>query len=206
MKDYKTYAFDMDLTLLDTLETSTIAYRAAIELMNCVFEPSKVVYMLSTPLTTTYDELENPTKPYKDFLDEFVRVARETFLSGSHFYKDSLEVLKLLYSEGKTLAIVTNRDSRVVIDILKQEGILHYFSSIITCDKVKNLKPNPEPILKCLEETNTCKEDFVYIGDAKNDWMSACNAGVDFIAIERYNNCQFDAKTKVHSLLDIKKD
>ena len=204
MKNYKTYAFDMDLTLLDTIETSNKAYKAALEKVGGVFDKDKVVYMLSTPLTTTYSEIENPTQPYEVFLNEFVEVARDTFLNGSHFYDDALRIIETLYKEGKTLAIVTNRDSRVVIEVLKKAGIFHCFKSIITCDKVTNLKPDPEPILKCLEETESSKEEFVYIGDAKNDWMAACNAGVDFIACERYDNCKFGAKTKVHSLLDIK--
>jgi len=204
MKNYKTYAFDMDLTLLDTIETSNAAYKASIEKVGGVFDKDKVVYMLSTPLTTTYEEIDNPNQPYEVFLKEFVDVARETFLDGSHFYDDASKIIETLYKEDKTLAIVTNRDSKVVKEVLTKAGILHYFKSIITCDKVKNLKPNAEPILKCLEETGSTKEDFVYIGDAKNDWMSACNAGVDFIACERYDNCKFDAKIKVHSLLDIK--
>lgn len=205
MKQYRAYAFDMDLTLLNTLETAIITYNAAFSAAGVKFNEEEVVRHLSIPLRDSYAEIKNPKGVYNDFLNAFVETSRETFLDKSKFYDDALEVLDKLYKDGYKLGIVTNRDMLVIESVLNKAGIRHYFSSIVTVDRVTKLKPDAEPVNLCLKELGVNKDEMVFIGDAKNDWMSAVNAGVDFIAIERYDNCKYDAKVKVHSLLDILK-
>lgn len=202
MKDYKVYAFDMDLTLLDTIETSKYAYKAS---MGDEYDENKVVNYLAVPLSTTYEEMKHFNGSYDDFVLLFKTAARESFLSGAHFYPDALEIIVKLHKMNKKLAIITNRDTKVVIDILKKEQIYDYFSSIITVDRVSKLKPDPEPMYLCLKECECNKEDMVYIGDAKNDYLSATRAGIDFVAVERYNNCNFEAKIKINNLNELLK-
>lgn len=200
MKKHSLIAFDMDLTILDTLETSKAAYRHAFESIGKTFDDETVVHNLSLPLADTFANIGDSTLDYKTFFDAFISKAAETFLDGSCFYDDAIETIKRLKTNGKTLAIVTNRPMPVVLMALNKAGLSSYFSSIITSDKIAKLKPNPDPIYMCLEETGFKKEDMVYIGDAKNDWMAAVNAGVDFIAVERYNNCAFPADQKIGNL------
>ena len=85
----------------------------------------------------------------------------------------------------------------------KQTILKDCVSSIVTCDRVKKLKPDAEPILKCIEELNVNTNNACYIGDAYNDMCAASSAGVDFIAIERYNNCAFNTEMKVRDLTEI---
>ncbi len=203
MEKHSLIAFDLDLTLLDTLETSKLAYRHAFESIGKTFDDDTVVHNLSLPLADTFANIGDPTLDYKTFFDAFISKAAETFLDGSHFYDDAIDAIKHLKADGKTLAIVTNRPMPVVLLALEKAGLSSYFSSIITSDKISKLKPNPDPIYMCLEETGFKKEDMVYIGDARNDWMAAVNTGVDFIAVERYNNCAFPAKKKIENLAEL---
>ena len=39
---------------------------------------------------------------------------------------------------------------------------------------------DPEPLLKCIENSNVSKEEVIYIGDALSDQQSSINAGIDF--------------------------
>ncbi len=203
MKDYKLYAFDLDLTLLDTIETSKIAYKAAFAAIGKTFDEGDVVRQLSISLQESFVEFNDPALSYQDYFDTFIDTARKTFLDHSHFYSDVFDVIKVLKAKGRTLAIITNRDGMVVELSLQKAGLLNYFSSIITSTNCHVLKPKPDPIYACLKETGVSKNDFVYFGDAKNDWMAAKNAGVDFVAVERYSNCKFPAEAKIHSLKEI---
>lgn len=203
MKDYKLIAFDLDLTLLDTLETSKQAYRHAFKSIGKTFDDETVVHNLSLPLSETFAEFNDQTIEYKTFFDAFISKARETFQDGSHFYDDAVKAIKHFKNAGKTLAIITNRPLPVVMLCLEKAGLTSYFTSFVTSDKITKLKPNPDPIYMCLDETGFDKEDMVYFGDAKNDWLAATSAGVDFVAVERYDNCNYPSDLKIHSFLEI---
>ncbi|MDY2575040.1 MAG: HAD family hydrolase, partial [Bacilli bacterium] len=168
------------------------------------FDESTVTHHLAIPLTSSYKEFEKEAKgPYNLFLETFKKAANETFAVDSKIYDDALELIKHLLTKNVKLGIVTNREIRNVLDILKGTEIGNVFDSIITCDVVTNLKPDPEPIIKCLEQLNLNSDEVVYIGDAKNDYLASKNANVDFICIERYNNCDFSCENIIHSLKEI---
>lgn len=204
MKEYKAYIFDMDLTLLDTITSAKKSYIAAFKVVGIDFDESTVTHHLAIPLTSSYKEFEKEAKgPYNLFLETFKKAANETFAVDSKIYDDALELIKHLLTKNVKLGIVTNREIRNVLDILKGTEIGNVFDSIITCDVVTNLKPDPEPIIKCLEQLNLNSDEVVYIGDAKNDYLASKNANVDFICIERYNNCDFSCENIIHSLKEI---
>lgn len=204
MKEYKAYIFDMDLTLLNTIISATKSYDLAFKKIGIKFDKSTVTHHLSIPLTASYDEFKNEAKgSFKMFFDEFKKITNETLSVDSTIYDDAIVLISHLLKKGVKLAIVTNRESKNVKDILKGSKIENVFDSIITCDCVSNLKPDPEPINKCLEQLKLKSNEALYIGDAKNDYLAAKNANVDFVCISRYNNCDFDCEIKVHSLMEL---
>ena len=204
MKKYKAYIFDMDLTLLDTITSAKKSYTAAFKEIGITFDVTTVTHHLAIPLTSSYKEFEKEAKgPYSLFLETFKRVANETFAVDSKIYTDALDLIKHLLTKNVKLGIVTNREIKNVLDILRGTEIENVFNSIITCDVVTNLKPDPEPINKCLEQLKLNCDEVVYIGDAKNDYLASKNANVDFICVERYNNCNFTCENKINSLKEI---
>ncbi|MDD6302093.1 MAG: HAD-IA family hydrolase [Bacillales bacterium] len=203
MKEYEFYIFDMDLTLLNTLKTAELSYTAAFKALGLEFDKNSIVHHLSISLEETFKELNNPSFSYEIFFTSFQKKAIETMVEYSHIYEDGLNVIRKLKEKGKTLGIVTNRDQKVVYAVLEHAHIKDLFSTIITFNDVKNLKPDPEPILTCIKRANFDVKNSVYIGDAKNDYIASNKAGIDFIAIERYNNCTFSCPTIIHSLEEL---
>ena len=204
MKDYKAYIFDMDLTLLNTLISSKKSYEYAYKKMGLVFDEFSLTHHLSISLSETYYELDNPCGTREQFIEYFRECAAETFAEDSFFYEDGIALIQELKKKGKIIGIVTNREYENVMNMIsKDQRMQGVVSSIITCDKVKFLKPDPEPIKKCLEELHLEPSEAVYIGDAKNDMVASERANVDFICVERYNNCTFECETIVHDLREI---
>jgi len=203
MKRYKAYIFDMDLTLLNTLVSANKAYKAGFQAIGISYDESTVTHHLSIPLTGSYDECINPTGDFETFRTAFVNVADQTLVNDSFFYEDSLRLINRLVKLGAKLGVVTNRDYNNVCKILEKAGIRQYFETIVTSDRVKELKPSKEPILLALKELGVTNKEAVYIGDAKNDYLAATNASVDFISIERYNNCNFNPPIVVKSFDEI---
>lgn len=90
------------------------------------------------------------------------------------------ELLTLL--EGKISGIITQTHQRVARRFLKAVGFLDLFDTIVSSDRVKNIKPHPEPIFRALEEIGECPA--TYIGDSEADERAALSAGIDFYHVE----------------------
>lgn len=198
MKDYKAYIFDMDLTLLNTLESAFLSYSKGYEAVGLKFDEKTLTHHLSIPLTSTYEEMGENKGKFEDFYEAFKQTSRETFLM-SKIYDDALIYIKYLYNKGKKIGIVTNRESRNVFAITDREGITNLFTSVVTSDRLSILKPNPDPILKALQELDVNPDEAIYFGDAKNDYIASKSANVDFICIERYHNCDFECDVIINS-------
>ncbi|WP_249664425.1 HAD-IA family hydrolase, partial [Lysinibacillus sp. D4B1_S16] len=54
----------------------------------------------------------------------------------------------------------------------------HLFDVRIGTDNVKNVKPDPEPVLLALERLGVDKDDAIWIGDNSHDIEAGHRAGV----------------------------
>jgi len=76
----------------------------------------------------------------------------------------------------------TSNDSKVVVPILKELGLISLFKVIVSRDIVNLPKPDPEGFSKIFIPA-TDKSDYLMIGDSDNDRLSAGAAGIDFIDV-----------------------
>ena len=105
-------------------------------------------------------------------------------LSGSDIYRfcpGAEEAVRALRAAGIRQAIVTSRIDREVYDDLRLRPLLPCFDTIVTGDDTARHKPDPEPVLLCLERLGVRAEEAVYIGDTSSDEAAAKAAGVDFL-------------------------
>lgn len=202
MKKYSLYIFDMDLTTIDSAESSSLSYEAAFKSLGLTFDKSKVYYYLNQNLEETYQEVESlvPGKG-QAFFDAFVENSGKTFHKVAKFYPECEEVFKTLYNSGAKLAIVTNRnahDIQLMLDAFP--NISKYISYFVGSDMVKKLKPDPEGMSMCLTHFHVNKENAIYVGDSRCDYLASIGAGIDFAYINRYDN---KAVSEVESFKDL---
>ena len=197
---YKLYAFDFDLTLADTLAVSEKTYMAAFSAIGKTFD-GDVFHHLARDRKASFAETDDGKNDYGVFLSTFEQTAESLFHEVA-LYPDVLDYVKKLKSSGVSTALITNRNRRSVDKaLLKYLPAEELFDHIITGDVTENFKPHPEPILKCLSVSGVEKKDFVYIGDAENDMLSATRAGVDFIYVDRYG--KLNKPNSVKTLFEI---
>jgi pyrophosphatase PpaX len=53
-----------------------------------------------------------------------------------------------------------------------------WFAAIVTADDVERYKPEPEPVLKALEQTGVTAPETLFVGDSTHDMRSGRAAGV----------------------------
>ncbi len=109
---------------------------------------------------------------------EWPRVLRE---HGRVFegISQTLDAIKRL---GMGLGIVSGARPEV-LELLRSQGILDRFDSIVLADDVARRKPDPEGIVKCLRQLDVAPERAVYIGDTPLDIQASRAAGVRAVSV-----------------------
>lgn len=120
-------------------------------------------------------------KTLSDILDQF---ELESFaLAKPH--PGSLHLLKRLKDAQVLTAIVTNSGRSPVNSALGTFGFLPYLAIIITRDEMASLKPEPDGILKAIDDLHVTNDETIYVGDSVIDLQAARKAGVSCIALSQ---------------------
>ena len=89
-------------------------------------------------------------------------------------------VLDALKAQGWPMGVITSRTRPEVERDFPFFGLERYFPTVVTSSDTALHKPDPAPLLLCLERLGIAAEDAIYIGDAPSDCLAAKRAGMDF--------------------------
>jgi len=109
--------------------------------------------------------------------------------------KDLLNAIKPRFG----LAVATSR-STTIGDVLKWNGLDHYFDIVVSSLDVENPKPHPESVFKILTFFGLRPDQAVYIGDSAVDYKTATAAGVHFVS---FGNKDLDTPFKTRSMTEM---
>ncbi|KXU52033.1 MAG: pyrophosphatase PpaX [Longibaculum muris] len=177
MKKDLAVIFDLDGTLLNT---DLLIHKT----FDHVFEKYKPGYILSEEehLSFLGPTLKDTFARYfpESMSDELIEYYRdynhahhEDFVTIYPTVKETLETLK---NKGYPLAVVTTKYSKAAYLGLDLFDLTQYFDVVLGMDNVNRVKPDPEGILKAMNQTN-CKK-ALYVGDNTSDILAGKNAGV----------------------------
>lgn len=173
----KALLFDFDGTLLDTNELIIQTFLHVLETkFPGKYSREDVLPFLGPSLKDTFStvDLERVDELVQDY--RIWNIAHHDELVTE--FDGVLETLLTLKEAGIRLAIVSTKRQEMLargLRILKAEGL---FEVIIGSDDVKNVKPDPEPILLALEKMGLRKDEVIMIGDNSHDIEGGKNAGV----------------------------
>lgn len=183
---YKLAIFDMDGTILDTLEdlTNSINYATKAngypthtldEVRSFVGNGLAVLVEKACPADITE---EARAKVFNDFKAHYKLHSTDC----TKPYDGICELISTLKNAGCITAVVSNKPHFAVIDLVDT-----YFKGLfdISLGEKPEIprKPNPDPVFHILKELSISKEDAVYIGDSDVDLMTANNSGLDHIIV-----------------------
>lgn len=181
-----TVIFDMDGTLLDTLEDLRDSVNFALEkykypkrtieeIRNFVGNGVKVLVDKALPGGTENEDFDDVFKTFKLHYAENCNNKTKP-------YDGMIPVIKRLKDEGYKMAVVSNKSDREVRNLTKI-----YFDGLIDVaigqsDKIRK-KPYPDEVEKALKLLNSVADESVYVGDSEVDVMTAKNSNLDLIAV-----------------------
>ncbi len=185
-KKYDTVIFDMDGTLLDTLEDLRDAGNHALRMHGM---PERTTEEIRRFVGNGVRKLLVRSVPEGDGNPEFEAVFqsfREYYAVHSNdrtrAYKGVTELLKKLRDAGYAIAIVSNKLDAAVKNLNQI-----YFDGIVETAigerEGMDKKPAPDMVQKAIEELGKTEETAVYVGDSEVDIETARNAGLPCISV-----------------------
>ncbi|EOA6549709.1 phosphoglycolate phosphatase [Vibrio vulnificus] len=186
-QEIKLIAFDLDGTLLDSVPDLAVAADQAtravgfpgvteLQVRDYVGNGADILIgrALSQSLTINPELSDELRAQARELFDDFYQ---QTGHKLSHLYPTVKETLKELHQVGFTLALVTNKPSKFVPDVLQQHGIADYFVDVLGGDSFPEKKPNPIALNWLMEKHQIQPTEMLMVGDSKNDILAAKNAG-----------------------------
>mgnify|MGYP001008763265 CR=1 FL=1 len=179
---YHAVVFDLDGTLVDSVELITISFQHAIrEVLGREVSREESIQWVGRPLREQM-EMFDP-----EHAEELVDVYRE-FNHREHdrmlkLYDGILNLLAGLMKAKVKLGLVTSKSRYTTQMAFDLTGIEAYFDATICADESPGNKPSPAPILACLEQLGVGTAHAAYVGDSPSDIQAALAADVDAIAV-----------------------
>lgn len=177
----KNFIFDIDGTLLDTIDMYIPALQTTLNKYGYVREYSELTKLFGI---TALDALRGAGVQE----DELQPIFKEWFnLAYQHADRVSVfsgidEMLSTLANrpEINLVAATSKTADEYDNEFAKNYQIAHYFDEHVTADDTKKHKPDPDPVLAGIASVNGQASESIYIGDTINDLKAAHAAGAQF--------------------------
>ncbi len=185
---YKLVIFDMDGTILNTLEDLAYSVNYALNIEGyplrsidevCCFVGNGIRKLIerSVPNGT---EIQNIDKVHRRFTEYYT----EHCADKTKPYDGIIELIDNLHKHGCKTAVVSNKADYAVKSLCNQYFDGKFDMAVGEQMPLYNKKPAPDLVNLVIEKLNVSACDAVYIGDSDVDIMTAANAGIECISVD----------------------
>lgn len=196
MKQYSTFLFDFDGTLLDSNHHVIHCFQLAFQEVLGIQLPEKTITAtFGIPLAQALEDL-NP-----EHAEELLRVYRKhsdaigmSLLKGIDGARATLQAL---HDAGCINAIVTSKKEVNAQAQMAHIGISDLIDLLVGPEKTTAHKPDPAPILYTIDALGVDASECLMIGDSPNDILCGKNAHVDTAGV-RFTAVDLDSLLATH--------
>ena len=184
---YKTYIFDLDGTLLDTLQDLASSVNYALrhhhmpehsidDIRRFVGNGVRLLMERAVPDGAANPQFESTFATFREY---YMLHSLDTTCP----YEGISEVIRQLKERGCRLAVVSNKMMTAT-----QELVAHFFPEIevaIGEHEAEGIrkKPAPDTVFEALRRLGVAQDEAVYVGDSDVDLQTARNAGLPCISV-----------------------
>lgn len=182
-RSYSGILFDLDGTLVDSLDLILSSYRHTMSVHLGHVPPDDAW------LTTMGTPLRAQLRSFSDGPEQ-LEAMFQTYVAHNQAHHDRLirlfpgmrEGVVRLRRAGYRLCVVTSKIGEHAIRELRASGLDGLFDGLVSADDVRWPKPDPEPVRLALEKLGVGARDALMVGDSLYDLEAARDAGVDTAA------------------------
>ena len=196
MKQIFTILFDLDGTLVDTAPDLMRAHnhvmkkfgyptKSTEEIRNLVGQGAGAMLGRSIwgQAKKEFGKVQNE-KIKKEMIDAFVDYYGKNIINESTLINGVKEFLKWCKEKNISMAVCTNKQEHLAIDLLKKIGIYDYFEYVAGSNTFDYCKPDPRHLTNVIEILGGEIKRSIMIGDSETDANAGKNAGIPVILLE----------------------
>jgi len=188
MDSYSTYIFDLDGTLLDTLDDLAIAVNTALRQYGMPEHSREAIRgfvgngVRLLMIRAIENGAENPF--FDDVFQAFCNYYSAHSMDHTRPYEGVMEVLARLRSQGKRIAVVSNKFHTATVSLCR-----YFFGDTVEVaigeheSEGIRKKPAPDTVVEALKQLGVTADGAVYVGDSDVDVMTARNAGLPCVSV-----------------------
>lgn len=183
---YKTVIFDLDGTLLNTLDDLVDSINYVLKQMSF---PTRSTAEIRSFVGNGVGALVKAVLP-EDISEEQTLKFTETFKmrykehlqDKTRPYDGILELLEELKAQGARMAVVSNKYDSAV-KMLCKEYFDEWIAEAVGESKTVRRKPSPDGVLSAMKALGGQQDTTIYVGDSEVDVQTAQNAGIRCVAV-----------------------
>ncbi len=196
MKQQYTILFDLDGTLVDTAPDLMHAHnhvmkkfgyptKSTEEIRNLVGQGAGAMLGRSIwgQAKKEFGKVQNE-KIKKEMVKEFVDFYGKNIVNESVLINGVKDFLIWSKKKNISMAVCTNKQEHLAIDLLKKIGIYDFFEYVAGHNTFDYCKPDPRHLTTVIEILNGDLKKTLMIGDSETDANAAKDAGIPLILLE----------------------
>ena len=178
MPQFQTVLFDLDGTLIDSVDLIVDSYHHAYQVHGLPPQSREEILVgIGTPLRSVFGGMTDDAAK----IDAWIATYREYNLAHHdtriHPYDGTVAMVRQIKASGCRLGLVTSKNHAGALRGLALVGLADMMEVIVGADDVVNPKPHPEPVERALTVLGMPAETCVYVGDSHHDIHSGRSAG-----------------------------
>ncbi len=179
----KAIIFDLDGTLLDTLEDLADSLNTVLQDMKLPTHPVEAYrYFVGNGaaklVSRALPDEENNAKVKEDCLQRFIDVYKKNWNNKTKPYPGVTQLLDNLTAQQIKIAVLTNKPQDFA-EICVKEFLPNWeFDAILGQREGIPMKPDPAGPREIVQNFNLNPENFLYLGDSNVDMKTANSAGI----------------------------
>ena len=117
-------------------------------------------------------------------VEEFINFYSKNINNESKPLDGLLDFLKWANNNNISLAVCTNKQEKLAVDLLKKLSIFNYFEFVAGSDTFDFNKPDPRHLTNVIDIVKGDINKTLMVGDSEVDELSAHNAKIPFVLVE----------------------
>ena len=198
MKAEKTYLFDFDGTLVDSMPTFVSVMLRILDEYGIKYDRDivKVITPLGYHGTAEYYRGLGIAVPTEALVKQMNEYALDAYANTIPAKNTVIETLKALKARGDSLNVLTASPHTMIDACLKRLGIWDIFDNVWSCDDFATTKSNPEIYKMAAKRMGKRIDSIIFVDDNINAVKTAKRAGMQAYAIYDPSSAEYEAEMR----------